>query len=547
MIAARTRRISYSLDNLRGDAFGGVIAGISMLPITLVCSSMAGLDPAVGLFGAAVFGFATALFGGSLGMISGPSFSAAIIMGGVVSEYGAGFGVVMAVGVLAGLFSIALGLLRLGSFVLYIPHSVFSGFFTALGIIIAVPQAPRLFGAETARGSVIGAAQALPEAITGVNFDALAVSAISLGAAMLWRGRISRIVPSLFVALMVGTVAGILWFRGAPVIGDIPSDLPSVLIPQLPLNSVLGLIWPAFSIALLNAMMTLLAALMLDSITGGRHQPNRVLIGQGVGYLTAGLIGGLPGGSSAISYANARLGGRTLVAGLLAAAILAGAVLGLSVLLAQIPLAALSVILVKTGWDIIDWRFLKRLNRTSRYHVAVALTTISFSLFVDFTLGILVGLVISGLVNSRSLENIEVRQLMSVPLLDRQILEGEEWSPDTDPFAARVGLVRFPDCISVASARETIRLTGPDLAGHEIVIFDFSRTYFVDDTAAHVIAELINVAVVAQSKPCVISGLSDDIARNLAAMDVFTHIPQERIASDMAEATQIARRLLADS
>ena len=138
MIAARTRRISYSLDNLRGDAFGGVIAGISMLPITLVCSSIAGLDPAVGLFGAAVFGFATALFGGSLGMISGPSFSAAIIMGGVVSEHGAGFGVVMAVGVLAGLFSIALGLLRLGSFILYIPHSVFSGFFTALGIIIAV-------------------------------------------------------------------------------------------------------------------------------------------------------------------------------------------------------------------------------------------------------------------------------------------------------------------------------------------------------------------------------------------------------------------------
>lgn len=516
-----------------------------MLPITLVCSSIAGLDPVAGMFGAAAFGFAAALFGGSLGMISGPSFCSAIIMGGVVSEYGGGFDVAIAVGALAGLFSIVFGLLRLGSFVLYIPHSVFSGFFTALGIIIAVPQAPGLFGAEAARGSVVGALQSLPAAVANVNFDALAVSAISLGAATLWRGPLIRVMPALFVTLVAGSAAGILWFHDAPVIGDIPSGLPSLSLPRLSPDSVLGLVAPAFSIALLNAMMTLLAALMLDSITGGRHQPNRVLIGQGAGYLAAGLIGGLPGGSSAISYTSARLGGRTMMAGVVAAAILAGAVLGLSAVLAQIPLAVLSVILVKTGWDIIDWRFLKRLTRTSRYHVAVALGTVLFCLLVDFTSGILVGLVISGLVNSRILENVEVRQLVSVPLLDRQILEGREWTSETDPFEARVGLVQFPDRISVASARETVRLAGPDLAGHQIVIFDFSRTYFVDDTAAHVIAELINVAVVAQSKPCIVFGLSHGVAESLTAMDVLARLPQDHIVKDMTEATQIVRRLLA--
>ena len=542
----KTRLTDYTLDNLRGDALGGIASGILMLPVAMAYSVVAGFSITAGIFGAAAFGLMASLYGGLRGGIYGPLVMAGVILAGVTPEYGNDFGVLVVVGILAGLFSTAFGLLRLGSFITYIPFPVLSGIISAMGILFMVLQLPFLFGAP-GRKDAIGAVSALPEAVTNANFDALAVSAISLGVMLLWRGRLERVVPSMFVALIMGTASGILWFHEAPVVGDVPYGLPPILIPDVDLSMALGLIRPAFSIALLNAIFALLNALIVDSITGERHQPNRVLIGQGAGYFAGGLIGSMPGGSSAVTFANVRCGGRTLVAGMLAASVLAGAALGLNVVLARIPLPVLSAIVIKIGWSVVDWPSLKRLKRLSHYSAATMLITLLVALFGDFMLGILVGLTVSGLVNARLLENIETRRLVSVPILDRLIPAGKESSSDdADPFEARVGLVALPDRITVASARETVRLIGPDLAGHQIIIFNFSRTDFVDDTAANALAELINIAVVAQSKPCIICGLSGDVAKSLDAMGVFERVPREHIVSDITAATQAVRRALAD-
>ena len=523
---------------------GGVAAAGIVLPVAIGYGVLSGLGPVAGLHGAVAVGIFASLFGGTKGLVYGPNIAIAITMAVVVSEYADTLPEAATIGILAGLIQIIFGLLGLGRYASYIPISLTSGFFTAFGVLIIVKQSFPAIGVSTPQGSVITSIKSWPEALTNVNFDALALTVICITMALLWRGRLLRLSPALFVVLIVGVLAGAMVFRGAPTVGEIPLGLPSLQLSAISLDFFLRALQPAFIMALLGSVSTVLLALRADAITGTQQKPNREMCAQGMGNMVAGLTGGMAGSIAPGSLVNVLSGGRSPVAGLTVVVIILAAVLFLGPVAERIPFAVLAAILMVTAWSLIEWRIIRRVHRISRSFVVVMLLTSGLVLLVDMTTAIVVGLVVATLMGSRQLENLETAALVSVPLLDRVVLEDDGRDDDTDPFRASTGLVVFPDRVTVASARELSRILRPDIRDHQYSIFDLSRTVYVDDSAAMIIGELINTAATRGSRTTILAGMSPAISGALHSMGLLDRIPKEHFAADMEGAKAIIRPML---
>ena len=542
--AAVPRRINYGLNDLRGDVLGGLTAAGVALPAAMGYGVLAGLGPAAGLYGAVAVGIFASLFGGTRGFVYGPNTAVTVTMGVVVAEYADNLAEAATIGILAGLIQVVFGVLGLGRYASYIPTSLTSGFFAAFGVLIMVKQIIPALGGTTPRGGVVDNFKAWPEAVSAVNFEALALTAICVAVALLWRGRLLRFSPSLFVALVVGIVAGWLVFRGAPTVGEIPSGLPALQLSAISLEFFLHALQPAFIMALLASVATFIQALRVDAITGTQHKPNREMFAQGMGNIAAGLTGGMPGSFAAGTMSNALSGGRSPVAGLTVAGIILAVILFLGPVAERIPFAVLAAILLITGWTFLDWRFIRRLHRVSRSFAIVMILTFVIALLVDFATAIVIGLVVAALTGSRRLESLETASVVSVPLLDRAVLDDEDWDDEDDPFQARTGLVVFPDRVTVASARELSRILRLDIRGHQYSIFDMSRTVYMDDSAAAMMGDLVGVAMARQSRTIVIAGMNQTVADTVRSMGVLDRVPAGNLAADVEEAKRIIRPLL---
>ncbi len=532
-------RPSYSWGQLRGDVLGGLTAGSIVLPASVGYGVISGLGPVAGLYGAAAVSLFAALFGGTRGMISGPNILVTLTMAAVVSQYADSLAEAATAAILAGLIQMGFGALRLGRYVSYIPYSLIAGFFTAFGILLIIKQGLLALGASPG-GTALDSIRAIPDAVRDANLEALAVAVFCVALGVAWRGKLLKIAPSQFAVLVCGTILAMLFFAGAPTIGTIPQGLPAPELPAFSLDTVIRLAQPAFAMALLSSLSTLIVALPLDTITGVQHKPNHELGAQGIGNVAAGLIGGLPGGVTPGTFANAFSGGRTQVAGLTVAALIISTILFLGPIAERIPLAVLAGILFINGWNIIDWRFIKRLHRVPADYVIVMTLTCFLVLFVDITLAVVAGVVVSALTGARRREKLEFESLISAPILDSVLLDADE----ADPYEARAGIVIFPDRVTVASTREVSRIVRADILGHQIVIFDMSRTIFIDDSAAVVMADLIRIAVARRPGRVVIAGLTQPVTDTLDAFGLRATMPEGLIVPDMDAARGRARDLL---
>ena len=417
--------MSYDLHTLRGDLFGGLTSTIVALPVALGFGVASGLGAAAGLYGAIAVGFFASVFGGTRSQISGPTGPMTVAMAVIVTSHASTLTEALTIVVFAGLLQVLLGLSRVGRFVAYTPYVVVSGFMSGIGIIIFLIQAMPFLGAPTAPGGPMGAAGALPEAIAGMNTDAFTIGAVTLAVAALWPRRLARIAPGLLVALVAGTALGVLWLDDAPVIGAVPTGLPALRIGLPSAGFLIHAVEPALILALLGSVDSLLTSLIADSLTGTRHNPNRELVGQGLGNVAAGLFGALPGaGATMGTVTNIRAGGRSPVSGVLRALLLLALVLGLGRFVEPIPLAALAGVLMKVGWDIIDWRLLSRVHRIRRDHLVVMAMTLALTVFVDLITAVAIGLIAAGMSHARRLERMELDSVVSVPILDRTFFGG---------------------------------------------------------------------------------------------------------------------------
>ena len=536
--------MNYDFQTFRGDIFGGITSAIVALPVALAFGVASGLGAAAGIYGAIAVGFFAALFGGTRSQISGPTPSMTIAMAVIVTTHASTLGEALTVVVMGGLLQILLGISKLGRFVAYTPYVVISGFMSGIGIIIILIQILPFLGAPTSPHGPMGALQELPEALANFNAGAFVIGMVSLGIGILWPRRLARYLPSPLAALVAGTLLGVLWLNNAPVIGQIPVGLPEFQFSVPSVGFLVSAVHPAIILALLGSVDSLLTSLIADSLTGTQHQPNRELVGQGIGNMVAGVFGGLPGaGATMGTVTNIRAGGRTPVSGMLRSLLLLMLLLGLGHYVEPIPHAVLAGILMKIGWDIIDWRFLTLVHRIRREHLIVMLLTLGLTVFVDLVTAVAIGLIAAGITHAQQLETLELDSVISVPLLDQMFFSEYEEMALTDPYSARVGLVALKGSFTVASSRKLVEVIGEDIKDHEIVIFDFSDTTYLDDSAAMVVERLMNVATEKQTE-FVVMGLSETIADTLRTLNILQQVPVSRVVDTLDEARQVAYNFL---
>ena len=366
---------------------------------------------------------------------------------------------------------------------------------------------------------------------------------MTLVVGIIWPEKLRKFLPPTLVALVAGTLLGVLWLKDTPVIGHVPTGLPVAQLPDLSLNVLASAVQPALTIALLGSIDSLLTSLVADSMTRTRHNPDRELMGQGIGNVAAGFIWGLPGAGATLgTVVNIRAGGRTQISGVIRAVILVALVLGLGKYVESIPHAVLAGILMKVGWDIIDWRFLTRIHRIQREHLLVMLITLFLTVFLDLITAVAIGLIAAGVASARQFERLELDSVISVPFID-QVFFGMDDSDDIDPFSAQVGLVALRGSFTVASSNKLINTISVDIRDHEVVILDFSDSVYIDDSAALVVEQMIDSAREHDTE-CIVMGLSGRPDDTIRALNVLQSVPEEHIVTNLDEAREIARRIL---
>ena len=523
------------------DVFGGVTSAIVMLPLALAFGVASGLGPVAGIYGAVTVGFFAAAFGGTPAQISGPTGPMTIAMAAIVTLHAHDLASAFTIVMMAGLIQISLGFLRVGRFVGYTPYSVISGFMTGIGVIIIILQVVTILGADPVPGGPLVQIAAWPEAVANPNPHDLAVGLTALVICVFWPRRMRRFLPPALAALTIGTCIALFGLNEARTMGAIPAGLPAFQVPQIGLESIGHFLEPALILALLGSIDSLLTSLIADSQTRTRHNPDRELVGQGLGNLAAGILGALPGsGAPLVTVTNIRAGGRTPLAGILTAILLLGLLLGFGWIAEPIPLAVLAGILIKVGWDIIDWRFVIHLRAIRFEYVLIMLLTFLVTVFVDLVTAVALGLIAAGVVRSRDLTQNELEGVFSVPILDFDSLPSLE---EINPYSMPVGFIKLKGSFSIASANELTRVIAADIEDHDVIILDFSETTSVDDSAALAIEELVQ-SVIEDDTDCVVLGLYGNVGKVLRSLEVFRRVPAGNFVDTLDEAKQLSKNLL---
>ncbi len=539
----------FKLDpgTLRGDLFGGVTAAVVALPLALAFGVASGVGPIAGLYGAIAVGFFAAIFGGTPAQVSGPTGPMTVVMGAIVAQYSGSLAEAFTIVLLGGAFQVVFGGLRLGRYVSYTPYTVVSGFMTGIGVIIILIQTLPFFGLPTAPGGPLESIRSWGRIPAEINVDALSVGVLSLAIVVFWPVRFRATLPPPLAALVVGTLAAMFVFPTTPVIGEVPTGLPSLIVPQITLERLTGVVQGALTLALLGSIDSLLTSLIADTVTRTRHNSDKELIGQGIGNMVAGLVGGLPGaGATMRTVVNVRAGGRTPLSGALHALILLALVLGLGPLAERVPHAVLAGILLKVGWDIIDWAYLKRLRAAPRDKVFVMATTFTLTVFVDLITAVAVGIILASFVTARWMETEQLKGVTKLALPNGEDPLSEEERTLLRQGDGMVAMFVLRGAFSYASARELVQRVGAEIAGHKAIIYDFTHAAHMDTSVALSVDEILERAA-EQGEVCFVSGLSGTALATLRGLRVLDRIPEERRFEKRIDAIRAAVDLVTKS
>lgn len=407
-------------NNIKGDVFGGITAGIVALPLALAfgIQAFSGVDSPeassmgalAGLVGATLLGFFAALFGGTHSQISGPTgpmtvITASIVSGAWASSQGNISAVILSMslaGIFCGLFQAIFGLIRIGKYVRYIPYPVLSGFMSGIGVIIILQQIYPIIGKKSPASTldmIINFPAALADGVSVIAL-ALGLACISL---IVLVPKVTKKVPATLVALIAVTVVSLFTnLDSSLTIGNIPAGLPMPFFTKVQLD---GIDWasvleaslvPGLTLAGLGSIDTLLTSVVADNITKTKHNSNQELIGQGIGNAVSGLFCGLAGaGATMRTVVNVKSGGRTQISGMIHAVLLLAILLGLGSLVKYVPLSVLAGILITVGWGIIDFRGFKDILRIPKSDAFVMMVVFLMTVFVDLLTAVGIGMVIA--------------------------------------------------------------------------------------------------------------------------------------------------------
>ncbi|MEP7239553.1 MAG: SulP family inorganic anion transporter [Devosia sp.] len=516
-----TLREGYRLRDLRADLVAGLTVAIVALPLSMAIAIASGVTPERGLYTAAVGGFLISALGGSRFQIGGPAAAFTVLVAGCVARNGLD-GLLLAT-LMAGVFLLLIGALRLGSYIKFIPYPVTVGFISGIAVILLVGQVGDLFGLTLASNpaDILPKLEALGVAIGSTNPAALAVSAATIAIIVglrRWRPHW----PGILIAVVLGGVAVWLLHLSVTTIGSkfggIPSLLPSPSLPAISLAKMQAVLPDAISFALLGAIESLLSAMVADGMTGRRHRSNMELVAQGIANMAAALFGGIPAtGTVARTATNVRSGGRSPISGMAHAVFIVLFMLVAAPLASFIPLAGLAGVLVVVAWNMAERHAFLTLLRSSRGDAVVLLATFLLTVFVGLTEAIVVGFALGSL--------FFIHRMASTAAVEAHVPQIEEDRADEagrPPYDATlaadpdIAVYRISGAFFFGAAATVGRVLESIADRHKAFVIDVSAVPFMDATAANVLEGVVRKAERAQVK-VLVSGASTALAATLAA------------------------------
>lgn len=493
-------REGYDFGAFRADLVAGLTVAIVALPLSMAIAIASGTTPDRGLYTAIIGGFLISLLGGSRFQIGGPAGAFIVLVAATVEIHGVD-GMLLAT-VMAGLMLLAMGLLRLGTYIKFVPYPVTVGFTAGIAVIILASQLHDLFGLtlDHEPGELLPKLMALSAALPTLNWAAVVVAALTISTIVglrLYRPTW----PGMLIAVALASIATVLLNLPVETIGTrfggIPSTLPTPALPDISFEKIQAVLPSAIAFAMLGAIESLLSAVVADSMTGRRHRSNMELVAQGVANIGSAMFGGVCAtGTIARTATNVRAGARGPVAGMLHSLFLLGFILIAAPLASYIPLAALAGLLAVVAWNMAERHAFGRLLR-SPGDALVLLSTFLITIFHDLAAGILVGFGLSALMFiHRMAEGSGIRLEGAAGLDDRADDENGERAPydpslatDPDILVYRItGAFFFGAASSVDQIRDRIG------GRHKAFVIDFRGLPFLDSTAANSLAGLTESA-----------------------------------------------------
>lgn len=541
---------NYSKELFYKDLMAGVIVGIVALPLAIAFGIASGVTPEKGLFTAIIAGFIISFLGGSRVQIGGPTGAFIVIVYGIVQEFGVA-GLAIAT-MIAGVMLIAMGLLKLGSVIKFIPFPVIVGFTSGIALTIFSTQIKDLFGLETGAmpGDFLGKWGVYAKTIQTFNPLSALIGVASI-AIIAIAPKFSKKIPGSLIAIVLMTI--IVYFlrekfgiTGIETIGDrftIDPSLPQAAAPEINFKAIEMLLPTAFTIAMLGAIESLLSATVADGVIGDKHNSNTELIAQGVANLVVPIFGGIPAtGAIARTMTNINNGGRTPVAGIIHAVVLLLILLFLGNLTKHIPMACLAGVLVIVSYNMSEWRTFKALMKNPKSDVAVLLATFLLTVIFDLTIAIEIGLLLAVVLFIR-----RISETSTVSIFKNEVDEADyvETNDDVEKLKIPIGVevyeIEGPFFFGVANKfEETMKQVGDK---PRVRIIRMRKVPFIDSTGSHNLENLIRMSVKDKTQ-ILLSGVNDNVRSVLIQVGIEKLLGEENICSNINEALERANELL---
>jgi sulfate permease, SulP family len=508
----------------------GVIVGVVALPLAMAFAIASGVKPEQGIYTAIIAGLIVSLLGGSRVQIAGPTGAFIVILASIASEYGIA-GLQLAT-MMAGVILLILGLSKLGSIIRYIPDPVIVGFTSGIGVIIWVGQWQEFFGLSAITGEHFHQKlAAIYYAMPNLNWTTTMLAATSLGIVIYGPKlpRLSKVPGPLLALVSITLLQYVVQFEGIRTIGTafggIPQGLPSFSIPSFTASQLIQLIGPAFAIAMLGAIESLLSAVVADGMAGTKHNSNQELVGQGIANIISPLFGGIAAtGAIARTATNIRNGGNSPLAGIIHSITLVVILMILAPLAANIPLATLSAILFVVAWNMSEVKhFIKLLKRAPRADIVILLITFSLTVFADLVVAVNIGVIIATLhFVKRMASSVEIKADTSTELSQHLTPYGLLQLPSSIAVYALEG----PFFFAAAEAFERVMNSITDIP--TVLIIRLKWVPFMDITGLQSLEEMIE-GFKAKGVTVMICGANPRVTQKLQRAGIIDLIGEEHV------------------
>ena len=546
----------YDSKKFSSDLIAGLIVGIIALPLAIAFGIASGVTPQQGLITAIVAGFLISFFGGSDFLIGGPTGAFIVIVAGIVAQYGMQ-GLIIAT-IMAGVFLVVMGVCKMGVIFKFIPYPIVVGFTSGIALTIFSTQMKDFFGLPLdlqVPAGFIPQWGCYFQNIGSINWVEFAMSMLCLVICFSW-GKVTKKVPGSLIALIIGTLISVLLSKFAGIeLATIGSKFPELanglpmptpVAPKFDYETIKGLVSPAFTIAILCAIESLLAAMVADGATGKQHHANTELIGQGIANIVTPLFGGIPAtGALARTMASINNGGKSPVTGIVHAVVLLLIYLFLMPYAVYIPLSCLAAILVQVAYNMSEWKTFKYLLRGDKSDVAVLLITFFLTVIVDLTVAIEVGVLMAIV--------LFVRRVMETSHIN--VLGGDKIAATEDDEAAAM---ENTDRLDIPAGVEVYEIDGPFFfglasrfeelekmkkSGTKVRIIRMRKVPFIDSTGVNNLRNLCE-RTRKRGVTVILSGVTDKVLASLQKFGVDKEIGSENIFPHIVPALNKAKELV---